>query len=161
MVGTSSEAKSQTTIRERLVFLSYSRKDVAIIRQVADLIKGSGGEVFRDEESIGPGEIWKESITLNIESCERMLVFWCRHSKESPHVASEVADGIRLSKKLVPVRFDQTPLNDSLKPFQAIDVRPLVHAAHEIERWERLPLILGFVLMSLGALWIGVQLSNR
>jgi hypothetical protein len=86
-----------------IIFLSYSRKDTGIIRKMEMIVRATGSIPWRDENSIAPGNNWRKTITDNIEDCDRMLVFWCRHSESSQEVKKEYQQAIRINKTVVPV----------------------------------------------------------
>lgn len=139
--------------RQRLIFLSYSRRDAGIVRKLGFIIQAVGDVPWRDEESVKPGERWRMAITNAIQDCDRMLVFWCRHSRESQEVRSEYHLAIRSSKDLVPVCMDRSEIPMPLSQFQAIDIRELTWWSHEIARWERYPWFIGLSLILLGGLY--------
>ena len=136
----------------QMVFLSYSRRDAGIVRKVSLMIRAMGLLPWRDEESIGPGNRWRGEIAKSIRDCERVLLFWCRHSRDSAEVRSEYSEAIRLTKPLVPVLLDRVTMPTSIAQYQAIDLRDLTWWSHEIARRERYPWIIGLLcLLSAGA----------
>jgi hypothetical protein len=135
------------------VFLSYSRKDVGLVRKVGLIIRAVGVKPWRDEQSIDPGELWRVSIATSIEHCERMLVFWCRHSESSDEVQREYELAIEKKKLIVPIRLDRSRMSSKLSPYQEIDVRRLMWWSHEVIRWERILLIIGAALLLIGVIY--------
>src|SRR5262249_42266606 len=136
-----------------LIFLCYSRKDVGIVRKVGLIVWATGATTWHDEASIEPGAQWRASITGSIASCDRMIVFWCRHSQSSVEVQSEYIRAIEKSKPVVPVRLDRTPLSPKLGPYQAIDVRNLTWWSHEVARWERVSWVAGILMLVIGGVY--------
>jgi hypothetical protein len=122
----------------RLVFLCYSRRDRGIVRKCQAVIRAAGMVPWRDEDSIAPGAKWRLSIATAIDSCERVLVFWCRHASASDEVRAEYWAGIRAGKVISPIRLDATALPDPLKSYQATDMpgwSRLIHVLLTIEWW--------------------------
>jgi hypothetical protein len=118
------------------VFISYSRSDVAIVSPIVRLLRTaiagipsvSGNQwelVFQDVNNIEPGRKWKKTIDDAIAAAERVFVFWCTHSAKSDQVRREYELGLKLSKVLVPVLLDDTPLPDSLSCINGVDLREL------------------------------------
>lgn len=103
--------------------MSYSRHDKEIIRHLCALLRISGAEVFRDEESIQPGEKWRTVLSSSIEKSDYMLVFWSANSASSEAVREEFTSAINLDKPVVPILLDNTPLATELSQFQWIDFR--------------------------------------
>jgi len=93
---------------------------------------------WRDEDAIEPGTKWRLSIADAIDSCERVLVFWCRHASASEEVRGEYWAGIRAGKPISPIRLDRTTLPDPLKTYQATEMpgwTTLTHVLLSVERW--------------------------
>lgn len=122
----------------RVVFLCYSRRDRGIVRKCQAVIRAAGMIPWRDEDSIEPGTKWRLSIASAIESCDRVLVFWCRHASASEDVRVEYWTGIRAGKPICPIRLDSTALSDPLRTYQATDMpgwTSLTHSLLTVERW--------------------------
>ena len=124
-----------------------------IVRKLGLIIRAAGVSPWRDEESIGPGEEWRVAIVASIDRCERMLVFWCRHSCASEEVRTEYLRAIDARKYIVPVRMDGSRLDSKLSPYQEVDVRSLMWWSHEVFMWERLIWVIGVVLLLLGMIY--------
>jgi TIR domain len=129
------------------IFLSYSRRDAGIVRKVRLIIWAARMNPWRDEEDIPPGDKWRLAITKSVEECERMLVFWCRHSSASMEVRREYEAAIARYRPVVPVLMDGTAVNDALEEYQHIDVRDLVWFSHRVGRVENVLWIAGLVLL--------------
>ena len=121
----------------RVVFLCYSRRDRGIVLKCQAVIRASGMIPWRDEDSITPGANWRLSVATAIESCERVLVFWCQHASVSAEVRSEYWAGINAGKVISPIRLDRTSLPDPLKVYQATELSGtgLTHVLLTLERW--------------------------
>lgn len=107
------------------VFVSYSHHDKALVAPLVKLIQASGAGVFRDDDSLNPGDFWQVEIDSAIERSHTMLVFWCAHSVVSVTVESEYQQAITLGKRLVPVLLDDTAMTEAIAVYQAIDLRLL------------------------------------
>lgn len=137
--------------RSDLVFVSYSRRDSRIVKQLVQMARASGSKPWRDTEAIAPGQDWAAEIVRTINESERVLVFWCRHSRDSKEVRKEYEHATLIKKQVVPVLLDNSSLPYILRPFQAVDVRKLVWWSHEFaRRLECLMLIVGVLLFFVG-----------
>lgn len=104
------------------IFISYSRHDAALVGPLTQLLRATGGGVFRDMESIQPGTKWRVAISDAIDSCQTFLLFWCAHSARSQEVKVEYGQALALSRPVVPVLLDQSVLPPELAEYQAIDL---------------------------------------
>jgi hypothetical protein len=143
-------------LETRVVFLCYSRRDRGIVRKCQAIIRAAGMIPWRDEESIAPGSQWQLSIGSAIDSCERVLVFWCRHASASREVRNEYWAAISAGKDISPIRLDGTILPDPLKAYQATEIpgwNSLTHALMTIERglWVSAAVVLLVALLAYAA----------
>jgi hypothetical protein len=80
--------KESATEKSYLVFISHSKKDRWIARQMANLIEEGGGDygvkTFLDEKDIEVGESIHESIRRNIQTCNELLVLLSPYSMDRP-----------------------------------------------------------------------------
>lgn len=104
------------------VFMSYSRHDAALVGPLTQLLRITGGAVFRDLDSIQPGTKWRVAISSAIDSCETFLLFWCAHSLRSQEIRAEYEQAIALSRPVIPVLLDRSELPEELAEYQTIDL---------------------------------------
>jgi TIR domain len=114
------------------VFASYSRTDARLVRQLLGLFAAIDVPVFRDEQSIRPGQKWRIEIDAALEQCQTILVFWCGHAAESSEVRSEYERAISLGKRVVPVLIDDSALPPDLGQYQGVDLRMTFSEHHEL-----------------------------
>jgi hypothetical protein len=145
---------TQLSLRQQLVFISYSRRDAGLVKKLSLFLRAGGVIPWRDEEAIPLGGRWRGAIAASIEDCDRMLVFWCRHSRVSTEVEKEYRRGIDLDKPLVPVQLDRSEIPSPLSDYQAIDLREITWWSHEIARWERYPWLVGLLLLLIGMVYV-------
>lgn len=142
---------------ELRVFISYSRKDKALVCPILELLRGLNLNVFRDEDSIAPGMLWEEHLVDELESATHVLVFWCRHAARSEWVQKEVelvsSDPHKL---LIPVLIDDTPLPPALQAREYIDLRAALQRGHDSLRGRLGPWP---VAMAAGASLMAVALT--
>ena len=110
-------------LKDHLLFVSYARHDEAIVKPLAALLRVANPEVFRDEESLHPGDVWRKVIQDAIERSTEFILFWCSHSAISSEVKREYELALHLKKRVVPVLLDGSDLKGSLRERQVIDMR--------------------------------------
>jgi hypothetical protein len=113
-------------MRSRKFFASYSRNDDGIVSRICDLLRFGGTPLFRDQESIQPGERWQAILEENLQASECVLVFWSVNSASSQAVRDEYERAIGLDKDVAPLLLDDTALPDELGCYERIDFRSLV-----------------------------------
>lgn len=117
--GAPTEAKGES----HFLFVSYSRDDESLIVPIVDLLRLTDTRVFRDRDSIRPGEEWRTVIQDAIHQSTECLVFWCVHSATSSEVRREMELAFQLRKRMIPILLDDSPLDGGLQEVQAIDMR--------------------------------------
>jgi hypothetical protein len=80
--------KPESEAVEHCVFLSCSHRDASLVRALSSLLRAGGAPVWSDN-FIDYGDSWRVTIVTSIESCERLILFWCRHSAKSVEVRRE------------------------------------------------------------------------
>lgn len=105
----------------RRIFVSYSRRDRDVVKSLTDGLTLGGADVFRDEASIEPGEDWAEVLAKNIQTCDKIALFWSANSSVSEQVKTEWGMGLHYQKRIAPILLDKTPLPTELRRFQYID----------------------------------------
>ncbi len=108
------------------VFASYSHDDASLVGPVVALLRASRALVFLDRDRIPPGTKWRDEIHRALGDAHQVVVFWCEHSRSSPEVADEWQKAIALSKEVLPLLLDETPLPPGLADYQWIDFRRVV-----------------------------------
>lgn len=110
------------------IFISYSRVDRDLVVPIVAALR-IGGEVFRDEDNIKPGDCWADVLIEALKSCETVILFWSRAACESRNVEAECRQALDSGKYIIPVLLDDTPLPEFLAHIQWLDFRPFLEAA--------------------------------
>jgi hypothetical protein len=103
------------------VFVSYSRKDIAVVKAISDSL-GSVELVFLDEDDIIVGDDFADEIKRQIKRSRIVVVFWSVSSSASIWVKREIQEAIKLKRPILPVLLDKTPLDAQLAPLNAVDL---------------------------------------
>jgi TIR domain len=114
----------------KLIFLSYSSYDRALVFALFDLLRGLPKIRLFMDRNIMPGERWEPAIQAAIQEASVIFVFWCKHAQRSPEVAEEWRYAIRLERRIVPVIMDSTPVPRELGQYQWVDFREIGEKFH-------------------------------
>ena len=96
------------------VFISYSRKDSAIVQEFAKHITAAGFSVWMDIDGIESGDEFKDKIVSAIEESRVFLFFSSEASNVSPWTVKEVNVAVALKKSIIPIRLDESAYNKSI-----------------------------------------------
>ena len=103
-----------------LLFVSYSRTDLARARPVIDLLEGAGFDVWWDGRLEG-GENYLQTTETALETCACVVVLWSATSVASHWVRDEAQRG-RERGCLVPLSIDGTMAPLGFRQFQLLDI---------------------------------------
>jgi formylglycine-generating enzyme required for sulfatase activity len=103
------------------VFISYSRKDLAFVRDLAADLQAAGLEVWWDLSGIKGGDEWERKITEAIKRSEYMIVVLTPEAVDSRWVRKEYLRAEQTGLKIIPLQYKtcETPL--ALQDLQPID----------------------------------------
>ncbi|MEA3030367.1 MAG: hypothetical protein QOG13_1692 [Sphingomonadales bacterium] len=87
------------------VFISYSRTNQPVVRQLADAVKRTGYSVWWDDE-LPPHLSYGDVITEKIGAAKAAIVVWSKDAAASEWVRAE-ADVARNQKKLIQTSIDE------------------------------------------------------
>lgn len=118
---------------EYTVFISYSHIDRAAVVPLVKLLRVVKAGIFRDEDSIEPGQLWDMVISKTIQAAEKILVFWSKNSQNSEAVKEEYSQAIELQKPVIPILLDSTPLDAPLARYQWVDLQGVVSSGYDSE----------------------------
>jgi WD40 repeat protein len=85
------------------IFVSYSRRDAAFVRQLHEGIVARGRETWVDWEGIPPTADWMREIHRAIEAAEAVVFVLSPDSIASTVCAQELAHAVTHHKRLIPV----------------------------------------------------------
>ena len=88
------------------VFISYARSDEDLAREVGDLLKEGGYEVWRDDE-LPAHKPYAEVIEERLKGASAVIVLWSAEAAKSQWVRAE-ADTARAARTLIQVTLDGT-----------------------------------------------------
>ncbi len=92
------------------VFISYSRKDEAFIKQLYQELTGRGISAWYDRENIGVATHWPSQIVEGIRDCKVFVLAVSPDSTASVNVRKEVDLAQRYQKQIVPLIWRPTQI---------------------------------------------------
>jgi hypothetical protein len=113
------------------IFISYSRKDAAIARAIADSLAEADFSAWFDFDDLEPGQRWVQVIQQAVEECDAMVVVMSRAARDSEWVERETLLAMDLKKPLHVVLIEDIPLPLHLINRQYIDFRDESEAARK------------------------------
>ncbi len=108
------------------VFISYSRADSDLARQLNDELQMRGKTTWFDQESIASGADFQQEINRGIESADNFLFIISPRSINSPYCADEVEYAAKLNKRFITILYQEVntaQLHPELAKVQWIDFR--------------------------------------
>ena len=110
------------------VFLSHSSKDIAVMREVAALLKKDGVRVWLDEDQINPGDSIPAKIEEGLEHSRVLVLCMSANAFGSDWAQLEAGtfrfrDPLNKERRFIPLRLDDAPIKGSLGQFLHINWR--------------------------------------
>ena len=96
-------ARTRNVEAKTKVFISYSRKDMAIVDQLEAALKTRGFEVLIDRQEIYAFEDWWKRIEALIGTADTVVFVLSRHAVESDVALKEIAYAASLNKRFAPI----------------------------------------------------------
>lgn len=122
------------------IFVSYSRKDEAIVVPIVERLEGIGYSVWIDRDGIESGDSFKRVIVRAIEECRVMLFFSSKSSNISTWTSKEVGVAVYEQKHIIPILLDDSKYNGDVKfdliNLDYIDLRQKNRAKQELQKLE-------------------------
>lgn len=95
---------------EKSVFVSYSSKDIKLVKQIVEVLRQMGITYWKAPEMIPAGSSYAREIPRAIRECEIFLLVLSKQSQASIWVEKEIDNAINHRKVIVPIQIDEEPL---------------------------------------------------
>jgi len=105
------------------IFISYSRRDAAIMRRLEERLKAAGAEMWVDHAGIRGGDNLPKRISDALEWCNILLLLWSASAQKSTWVEKEWTNAEALERKIIPCLLDEAPLPGILVNKLYVDFR--------------------------------------
>lgn len=96
------------------VFISYSRKDTAIVLPVVERLRREGCDCWIDVDGIESSDEFKRVLVTAIRQSKIVLFFSSKNSNSTEWTVKEINIAVKLKKPIIPVHIDDTPYDDSI-----------------------------------------------
>jgi formylglycine-generating enzyme required for sulfatase activity len=176
-------------MHKHTVFISYSRKDVDIAKQLAQDLEKADLEVWWDISDLKGGDAWIRTIQAALKASKYCVVLLSPEAVESEWVEKEYTFAMGLGLKIIPILHKNCEVPMALANIQYIDFRgkryerglqelseilrvlapdeeearsvPTPAKPRRLVNWERVGAIAGViaVLIALGA-WLAPSVTN-
>lgn len=87
------------------IFISYRRSDLAVARQLHELLRAEGVDAWYDAR-IGAGQDWRQATADALSRCHVFVLLFSKAASESEDIAKELAAATLSKKLVVPVRIE-------------------------------------------------------
>ncbi|MDX2139903.1 MAG: TIR domain-containing protein [Chloroflexota bacterium] len=108
-------------------FVSYSRKDVDIVREFVDKLRIKGVETWIDIDQLSPGVEWAKHISKALHNATGLILFISSASLKSDWVMREFQYIFERGEKVYPILLEDTELPFNLARIQFINLRDKSH----------------------------------
>jgi hypothetical protein len=105
------------------VFISYSRRDLAFVEQLAADLKAAGLDVWYDLSGLEGGQRWSKEIEKAIRESQYVLVVLSPDSVASKWVEEEFLYASELGKKIIPLFYKKCALPFGYRTLHFIDIQ--------------------------------------
>ena len=96
------------------VFISYSRKDSAIVKRFADELGKAGYTYWMDIDGVESGDEFKKKIAAAIKDSNVFIYFSSVSSNDSEWTIKEVNYAIKKKIHIIPIKLDNADYNESV-----------------------------------------------
>jgi len=97
------------------VFISHSSNDIALANVVCSALEAEGINCWLAPRDISPGQDWPEAIVEAITESLALVLIFSFNAKDSEHVQNELAIAVDSGVFIIPLRFDDIPLEGSMQ----------------------------------------------
>lgn len=97
---------------KEFVFISYSSRDIELVQKITRMLEDMKVPFWKAPEMIPAGSNYAREIPKAIQNCEVFLLILSQSSQNSVWVEKEIDSAICYRKTIIPIKIDDTPLND-------------------------------------------------
>jgi TIR domain len=88
------------------VFVSYSRRDIELVRELHTFLTRAGREVWVDWEDIPPASRWEQDIQESLDSADSVIFVVSAASLASKYCGLELERAQKGGKRVIPLAID-------------------------------------------------------
>jgi tetratricopeptide (TPR) repeat protein len=99
----------------KVVFISYSSKDIAIANEICSMIEKNGMDCWIAPRDVTPGSNYGKEIVDAIKASKVMVLIFSGYSNKSKHVANEIDIAFNNEKTIIPFKIEDIAPGDLLE----------------------------------------------
>lgn len=115
------------------VFLSYSRADEGVAREIKEALAVEGIKVLLDVDELRGSDPWRERLGVLMKNCLGMALLATKRSEGSREVQFEVGVASGLGKPIIPLVYEDCELPAGLESLHSHNVRDIKNVC-----WRRI-----------------------
>lgn len=97
------------------IFISYSRRDTAIVDQFANRFREEGFRCWIDRDGVESGDAFKRVIVSAIKESAMVVFFSSESSNTSPWTTKEISIAVHYGKPILPIKIDKSVYNEEVE----------------------------------------------
>lgn len=101
------------------IFVSYSSKDIAVARQICEIMKGNSFRYWVAHENEAFGAHYATTIIEQIAQAKIFIVLVSKASNLSTHVINEINSAVMRDKLIIPIILDDVKLSPAMEYYLA------------------------------------------
>eukprot|EP01031_Cornospumella_fuschlensis_P052996 gene52996-64740_t len=105
-----------------MLFLSYSRGNLLMVRALAAELRRMGHRTWMDLENLRPGERWRDAIERALVDCTAMVYCISRLSVASAWTSVELRAALARGVPVIPVMIDAVVMDELPAELQALQM---------------------------------------
>ena len=105
------------------IFISYSRKDLEFVEELASDLEGAGLDVWYDLSGLEGGSRWSQEIEKAIRACDHVIMVVSPDSIASKWVEEEFLLAGELKKNIIPLHYRQSSIPFGYRTLHFIDIQ--------------------------------------
>jgi hypothetical protein len=103
------------------IFISYARVDSEFAEKLVTDLRSAGVDLWFDQHDILPGDRWDSAVETALMTSPWLMVVLTPESVASQNVMDEVAEALKLGKRIVPVLHRQCDIPFRIGRLQYVD----------------------------------------
>jgi len=115
------------------VFISYSRKDAALVNIFVQRLETEGLRVWIDRDGVESGDAFKKVIVNAIKESAIFVFFSSESSNRSPWTTKEVSIAVHYGKPIIPIRLDKSVYSEDIE-FDLVNLDYIDYSEEEMRQ---------------------------
>ena len=131
------------------IFVSYSRRDSAIVNTFVERFRQEGYSVWMDKDGVETSDEFKHVIVEAIDASSIFVYFSSKNANKSDWTAKEIGIAVQKKKNIMPVKLDDSPYSDDVM-FDLVNIDYIDYYTKKGKNPERLEKLLRAIAKKIG-----------